>query len=170
MNMQQLKFLPSILMLTLAAAPFYGCTNVKYINCGYDSLCSTASGDVITPTVIARTKTTLSCDFQRIIAAKPVIKVTGPAKAKIKYRTYSNAADAVESEFELPDLELHERATDLMERITLITATHESKNVQNFRFLDIELSDDVDILRTWARKTASSEASCPHRQDQPSKP
>ena len=164
MNMQQLKFLPSILMLTLAAAPFYGCTNVKYINCGYDSLCSTASG------VIARTKTTLSCDFQRIIAAKPVIKVTGPAKAKIKYRTYSNAADAVESEFELPDLELHERATDLMERITLITATHESKNVQNFRFLDIELLDDVDILRTWAIQTASSEASCSHRQARPSKP
>ena len=172
MNMQQFKFLPSILMLTLSAAHFYGCTNAKYINCGYDSLCSTASGDVITPTVIARTKTTLSCDFHRIIAAKPVIKVTGPAKAKIKYRTYSNAADAVESEFELPDLELHERATDLMERITRITATHESKDVQNFRFLDIELSDDVDILRTGARavQTASSEASCPHRQARSSKP
>jgi len=170
MNMRQLKFLLPILMLTLAAAPFYGCTSVEHIDCGYDSFCSTASGDTITPTVIARSKTTLSCDFHRIIAARPVIKVTGPVKAKIKYRTYSNAADAVESEFELPDLELHERTTDLMERITRITATHESKDVQNFRFLDIELLDDVDILRTWAIQTASSEASCSHRQARPSKP
>ena len=170
MNMQRLKILLSTLMLTLEVAPFSGCTSVKHIDCGYDSFCSTASGNTITPTVIARTQTTLSYDFHSIIAAKPVIKVTGPAKAKIKYRTYSSAADAVESEFELPDLELHERATDIMERITRITATHESKDVQNFRFLDIELLDDVDILRTWAIETASSEASSPHRQARPSKP
>ena len=118
---------------------------------------------MILPTVVTQTETTLSCDFGRIIAAKPVIKVTGPSKAKIKYRTCSSAADAVESEFELPDLELHERATDLMERITRNTATHESKHVQNFRFLVIELSDNVDILRTGAVQTASSGASCPHR-------
>ena len=148
---------------------FTGCTTVEQIECGYDSLCSTATGDVTLPTVVTQTETTLSCDFNRIIAAKPVIKVTGPSKAKIKYRTYSNAADAVESEFELPDLELHERATDLMERITRITATHESKDIQNFRFLDIELIDDVDILRIGAME-ASSEASCPHRKAQPSKP
>ena len=151
------------------AALLTGCTTVEQIECGYDSLCSTATDDMEAPTVVTRTKTTISCDFNRIIAAKPVIKVTGPAKAKIKYRTYSNAADAVKSEFELPDLELHERATDLMERTTRITATHESKHVRTFRFLDIELSDDVDILRTGARP-ASSEASCPHRQAQPSRP
>ena len=170
MNTRRLQFPLSILMLTLAVASFSGCTNVTHVDCGYDSFCSTATSDMITPTVVTRTKTTLSCDFNGIIAAKPVIKVTGPAKAKIKYRTYSSAADAVETEFELPDLELHERATDLMERITRITATHESKIAQNFRFLDIELSDDVDILRIGAIKTVSSEASCPHRQVQPSKP
>lgn len=137
--------------LFLMAAFFAGCTTVEQIECGYDSLCATASDDMILPTVVTKTETTLSCDFSRIISSRPVIKVTGPAKAKIKYRTYSNAADAVESEFELPDLELHKRATDLMERVTRITATHESKDVQNFRFLDIELSDNVDILRIGAK-------------------
>ncbi len=165
MNIRQPKFLMSILMLTLVAAPFSGCTNVKNIDCGYDSFCSTTTSDMIKPTVVTRTQTTISCDFNRIISAKPVIKVTGPAKAKIKYRIYSNAADAVESEFELPDLELHERSTDLMERITRITATHESKQIRNFRFLDIELSDNVSILRTGA--VPSSEASCSHRRAQP---
>ena len=170
MDMQHILFLLPILMLTPAAASFSGCTSVTHVDCGYDSLCSTATGDMITPTVATRTRTTLSCDFGRIITAKPVIKVTGPAKAKIKYRTYSNAADTVESEFELPDLELHEQSTDLMERITTITATHESKHVHNFRFLDIELSDNVSILRTEAMQAASSAASCPHRQAGSSKP
>jgi len=147
-----------------------GCTTIEQIECGYDSLGATATDDMMLPTAVTKTETTLSCDFGRIIAAKPVIKVTGPAKAKIKYRTYSNAAGAVKSEFELPDLELHEQATDLMERTTRITATHESKYMQNFRFLDIELLDDVDILRIGAIQTSSSEASCPHRQAQPSKP
>lgn len=168
MNIRQLKFLLSILMLTFAVVPFFGCTNVMNINCGYDSFCSTTTSDMITPIVVTRSKTTLSCDFNRIITAKPVIKVTGPAKAKIKYRIYSNAADAVESEFELPDLELHERSTDLMERIIWITATHESKHIRSFRFLDIDLSDNVNILRIGAvAAQASSEASCPHRQSQP---
>ena len=166
MRIQHYQFPLPILMLVFATASFFGCTNVQHIDCGYDSFCSTATGDMITPTVITRTQTTLSYDFNKIISAKPVIKVKGPAKAKIKYRTYSNAADTVESEFELPDLELHERSTDLMERITRITATHESKYILNFRFLDIELSDNVDILRTAAIKTASSEASSPHRQAQ----
>ena len=144
-------FLLLLPALFTATASLTGCTSVEQIECGYDSLYATAPDDIVTPAVVTIAKTTLSCDFNRIIAAKPVIKVTGPAKAKIKYRTYSNAADAVESEFELPDLELHERATDLMERVTRITATHESKDVQNFRFLDIELSDNVDILRIGAK-------------------
>lgn len=167
MSAMKLSF-PLLLSALFPMAAFLaGCTTVEQIECGYDSLCATAFDDMILPTVVTKTETTLSCDFDRIISAKPVIKVTGPAKAKIKYRTYSNAADAVESEFELPDLELHERATDLMERTTRITATHESRNVQNFRFLDIELSNNVDILRTGAIQPVSSEASCPHRQAQP---
>ena len=171
MDIRQLKFILAILMLPLAAAPFSGCTSVEHIDCGYDSFCSTSTGYVIMPAVATRTRTTLSYDFKRIIAAKPVIKVTGPPKAKIKYSTYSSAADAVESEFELPDLELHERATDPMERIVRITATHESMHIRNFRFLDIELSDNVDILRTGAiQSLSSSGASCPRRQVQPSKP
>lgn len=162
---------PLLLSALFPLATFFaGCTTVEQIECGYDSLCASASGDMTLPTVVTKTETTLSCDFNRIIAARPVIEVIGPAKAKIKYRTYSDTAGAVESEFELPDLELHERADDLMERITRITATHESKYIQNFRFLDIELSDDVDILRIGAIQTISSEASCPHRQAQPSKP
>ena len=144
-------FLLLLSALFTATTSFTGCTSVEQIECGYDSLYSTATGDIMPPTIVTQTETTLSCDFSKIITAKPVIKVTGPSKAKIKYRTYSNAADAVESEFELPDLELHERATDLMERITRITATHESKDIQNFRFLDIELSDNVDILRIGAK-------------------
>jgi hypothetical protein len=135
-------------MLTLEVVPFSGCTSVKHIDCGYDSFCSTASGNTITPTVIARTQTTLSYDFHSIITAKPVIKVTGPAKAKIKYRTYSDAADAAESVFELPDLSCDNKGTDLMDRIVLITATHQSKHARKFRFLDIEMSNGVDILRT----------------------
>ena len=165
--------LPFTLLLSALypmTAFFTGCTTVEQTECGYDSLCATTTGDTILPTVVTQTKMTLSCDFNGIITAKPVIKVTGPAKAKIKYRTYSSAADAVESEFELPDLELHERATDLMERTTRITATHESRDVQNVRFLDIELSDKVDILRIGAIQPVSSAASCPHRQAQPSKP
>ena len=168
--MKRLQFPPSILVLTLAAASFHGCTGIQYDNCGYDSLCATAAGDAIAPAVVARTGTTLSCDFGGPVSARPVIKVNGPSKAKIKYRTYSNAADTVESEFELPDLDLHEKATDLMERITRITATHESRQVLNFRYLDIELSDDVDILRIEALRTVSSEASSPHRQSRSSKP
>ena len=168
--MRRLRFLLSIMMPVIAAASFSGCTNVSHVDCGYDSFCSTATGDMIAPAAVTRTKTTFSCDFNRIISAKPVIKVTAPAKAKIKYRTYSSAADAVESEFELPELELHEQSTDLMERIALITVTHESKHIRNFRFLDIELSDDVDIIRTWAIEPVSSEASFPHRQAQPSRP
>ena len=170
MNMRQLKFPLSTLVLTLATASFHGCTHVKDIDCGYDSFCSTATGETITPAIVTRSGTTLSCDFSRIISANPVIKVTGPAKAKIKYRTYSSAADAVDSEFELPDLEFHEQSTDLMERTTLITATHEAKETRSFRFLDIYPSDNVNILRTWAVQPASSEASCPHRQAQPSRP
>ena len=162
-------FLLLLSELLAASVSFTGCTSVEQIYCGYDSLCSTASGGMVAPTIVTRSEKTLSCDFGKIISARPVIKVTGPAKAKIKYRTYSNTVDAAESEFELPDLELHERATDLMERITRITATHESSVIQNFRFLDIELSNDVDILRTGANPT-SSEASCPHRRDRPSRP
>lgn len=171
MNKQQLRFLLSISTLALAATTFSGCTSVTNVDCGYDSFCPTAAGNLTMPTTITRTSTTLSCDFGKVIAARPLIEVTGPAKAKIKYRTYSSAAGAVESEFELPDLELHERVTDLMERTIRITATHESKHIQDFRFLDIELSSNVDILKTGAIQTTSSaEDSCPHRQARPSKP
>ena len=169
MNLQRLSFLTLISALVPVAIGFIGCTTVRQIDCGNDSFCSTTTGDMIVPNVVAKTEKTISYDFNKIIFAKPVIKVSGLAKAKIKYRIYSNAADAVESVFELPDIDPREQATDLMDSIARITATYESPYARKFRFLDIELSDEVDILRTGAIPI-SSEASSPHQQSQLSKP
>ena len=168
MSFQRLQLPLLILASTYMVAVFTGCTSIKHISCKDDSFYITTTNNIILPKVVARTETTATYDFSQIIVAKPVIKVSGPAKAKIKYRTYSNAADAVESVFELPDLNPHEQATDLMDRIVLITAAHESKSVRKFRFLVVELSDNVDILRTWA-VPSSSQASYPHQQARPSR-
>ena len=152
----------TIAALSVIAAGVFGCTTVEDIDCGNDSFCHGQSSGMIAPRSVTRTDSALSCDFGEVITARPVVKVTGPAKSKIKYRTYSNAADAVESAFELPDLDCHEQATDIMDRLVLITATHEGKAARKFRFLDIELSDQVDILRTGGM-SISSGASSPRR-------
>ena len=158
------SFLPLMALLTIVLTGVIGCVEIKENCYATESFCATTTGSLILPKAVTQTPTAITCDFGSIITAKPVIRVSGPAKAKIKYRTYSNAADAAESVFELPDLNHHERATDLMDRIVRITATHESKFVRNFRFLDIELSDRIDILKIGAMAIpSSSQASCPRQ-------
>lgn len=148
MKLQPLTVPISILASAVATAFVAGCTSVENIDCGDDTLVAEPAAGMILPKAVTRTGSTVSCDFGEVISACPVIEAKGPAKAAIKYRTYSNAADAAESVFELPNLSCDDKATDLMDRIVLITATHQSKYARKFRFLDIELSNGVDILRT----------------------
>ena len=148
---------------------FTGCTTVEEIDCGDDSFYVSTTNGIILPNAVRKTDLSITCDFGVAITAKPIIKVSGPAKSKIKYRIYSDAADAVESDFELPDLEHHEQTTDLMNRIIRITATHESKFARKFRFLSIELSDQVYLLKAGGIPI-SSQASSPRQRRQPSRP
>lgn len=122
---------------------------------------------MIVPKTVTRSESAISCDFGEVIAARPVIEVKGRPKSRIKYRTYGNAADAVDSVFEIPDLSYREKATDLMERIVLITATHESETLRKFRYLDIELSGEADVLRTGGMPPSSAAASSLRPRDQP---
>ena len=122
---------------------------------------------MIVPKTVARSGSKVSCDFGEVVAARPVIEVKGRPKSRIKYRTYGNAADAVDSVFEIPDLSYREKATDLMERIVLVTVTHESKTLRKFRYLDIEPSDGADVLRTGGILPSSAAASSPHPRDRP---
>ena len=169
MNLRQFPSLLLISLLPPITISFTGCTTVEETSCGNDSFFVSTTNNIISPNVISKTESSITYDFGNVITAKPIIKASGPAKAKIKYRTYSNAADAVESAFELPDLEHHERATDLMDRIIRVTATYESEFTRKFRFLDIELSNKVDILKAGG-VPISSQASFPHQRGQPSKP
>lgn len=148
---------------------FTGCTTAEEVDCGNDSFYVSTTNNIILPIAVSETDLSVTYDFGIAITAKPIIKVSGPAKAKIKYRIYSDAADAVESDFELPDLEHHEQATDLMNRIIRITATHESRFVRKFRFLSIELPDQVYILTAGGIPT-SSRASSQCQRRQPSRP
>lgn len=176
MKFRPISDLLSIPVLCAVAAGVAGCTTVENIDCGNGSFCAEPAGGMIFPEVVSKTGSTVSCDFGRVITARPVIRVTGPAKTEIKYRTCSNAADAAESAFELPDPGYHEQAGDLMGRIALITATYESTSVRKFRFLDIELPEATDILKVGARAvtcrndSSTCRAASPHQQGQPSTP
>ena len=145
----------STLATAVITAIAVGCTTVEYTDGGDDTLRAEPAAGMILPKSVARTESTISCDFGEVVTAWPVIEVRAPAGSVIKYRTYSDAADAAESAFVLPELSRDERATDLMDRIVLITATHQAKHARKFRFLDIELSNGVDILRTGGMPSSS---------------
>lgn len=160
------SFARSTLAASFMALSVAGCTTVEQSNCYDDSFCVEPTDGMILPTTVTSTDCAVRFDFGEVITARPVITVTGPAKAEIRYRTCGDAAGAVESAFKLPDLDYHEKASDIMDRLVMITATHESKEVRKFRFLDIELSKGVDILRTGGMPP-SSQASSPRRTARP---
>jgi hypothetical protein len=155
MNVNPLPMPLSTLAIAVITAVAAGCTTVEYADGGDGTLLAEPAAGMILPKSVERTESTVSCDFGEVVTACPVIEAKGPAGTAIKYRTYSDAADAAESVFELPDLACDDKATDLMDRIVLVTATHQAKSARKFRFLDIELSNGVDILRTGGMPISS---------------
>ena len=155
-GLRRLPAAAAVRTLILTALSLGGCCHVETIDGGDDSLCAEPGDGMICPETVTRAGSVICCDFGRTITARPVIEAKGPVKSTIRYRTCSEAADAVESAFELPDPNYHEQASDLMDRIVLITATHESKSARKFRFLYVEPADGVDILRTGGMPVSSA--------------